>query len=539
MTHLRTIAVLLVLLFVTGLARAQIVERLDAAGPGVFGNVAAGRCVISDDGRYTAFLSLASNLVLPDDTVSVDVYLRDRMTQVTTRVGANVAQVDRLEISGDGRTIVYGVAHPGAPQFFHTTFAYDRVSGGTTQLAGMIFDSLPGAITADGHYMVLYGRSPALPGVAFDAYRLDLTTGALVLASRDMQGMPAGAEPERGGISADGDLVVFSSAASNLVAGDTNGVKDVFLFRVSTGAVTRMSVADLGIEADQDSLEPSISGDGNLVAFQSRTNVFDPTDHNSVFDVYLHDQSFGTTRRVTYTATGDDLDGDSIRPRISANGRYIAFDSRASNLIAGDSTFTTDVFIADLSSVVTRKVTAGSTVSGQESTLGNITGDGHFVALRSTVLSLPNAGVTGGGYLADFGPGCSAVRYCTPAGLNSLGVAAKVSAQGDASRLLNNFVLYVVNLPPSAISVLASGTAQVTPGVPFGNGLRCIGGTVARHGVLHAVGGVVIDFQDLSGPEYQTVQPGQTLYFQCIYRDPAAGMAAFNTSDALAVTFCY
>ncbi len=519
-------------------ARAQIVERLDASGPGVFGDVAAGRCVISDDGRFAAFLSVASNLILPDDTVSVDVYLRDRVTLSTTRIAQNVAQSDRLEISGDGSTVVYGVAHVGAPQFFHTTFAYDRMSGVTTQLGAQLFDTLPGALSPEGHFMVLYARSPALPGIPWQAYRITLANGAVDLASRDMQGMPSRAEPERGGISSDGDLVVFASDGSNLVAGDTNGVKDVFLFQVSTGTVTRLSIDDVGAQGDQDSIAPSMSGNGAIVAFQTTSAVFDPTDVNGFSDIYVRDLNFGTTRRLTRTAIGDNLDDDSMAPIVTADGSKIAFQSLASNLIAGDGTGTYDIFVADLVAEIIRKVTPGSTISGQESVLGNITNDGHFVALQSTILSLPHAVATGGAYLADFGPGCSSLVYC-PATINSTGMAGKLRSSGDASRQLNNFVLSVVNLPPNTIAMLVSGTTRVDPGTPFGNGSLCIGGTLIRRARLQAVLGAVIDYQDLSSPGYSTVQPGNVLYYQCVFRDPSAGGAGFNTSNALAVTFCY
>jgi hypothetical protein len=170
--------------------------------------------------------------------------------------------------------------------------------------------------------------------------------------------------------------------------------------------------------------------------------------------------------------------------------------------------------------------------------LQSMSGDGRFLALRSVNLTLPDAGATGGAYLADFGPGCSSQGYCT-ALPNSTGVPASIGMQGEASRSLNNFTLSAIDLPPNAIAIFASGTAPIDPGVPFGNGLRCIGGTLKRHHTLHAVTGVVIDFQDLTSPAYFGVSPGQVLYYQCVYRDPAAGGALFNTTDALAVTFCF
>jgi hypothetical protein len=206
-------------------------------------------------------------------------------------------------------------------------------------------------------------------------------------------------------------------------------------------------------------------------------------------------------------------------------------------LIAGN-TATKDIFVRDLVLELTRTATPGSAIAGQESTLDSLSDNGHWMGLRSTILSLPNANSTGGAYLADFGPGCSAQNYCT-ALPNSTGASASIGAPVDASRLLNSFTVSALDLPPNAIAIFASGTTQVDPGVPFGNGLRCIGGTVTRHHLLHASNGVVIDWQDLNSPAYAGVHPGDVRYFQCFYRDPAAGGAAFNTSDALAVTFCF
>src|SRR5689334_16447224 len=130
MNHLHAFAILVLPVLATT-ARAQITERLDVSTSGVFGDVAADRAVISDDGQVVAFLSRASNLVLPDDAVSTDVFVRDRTASTTVRIAMNVAQTDRLEISGNGRFVVWGVGHPGAPQPFHTTFVLDRQLGTT------------------------------------------------------------------------------------------------------------------------------------------------------------------------------------------------------------------------------------------------------------------------------------------------------------------------------------------------------------------------------------------------------------------------
>ena len=149
-------------------------------------------------------------------------------------------------------------------------------------------------------------------------------------------------------ISADGRYVAFGSDASNLVPGDTNGTSDVFVRDLRSGTTQRVSVATDGTQANGDSDSPAISADGRYVAFASYASNLVPGDTNGTADVFVRDLRSGTTRRVSVATDGTQANGDSGSPAISADGRYVAFESDASNLVPGDTNHCVDVFVRDL-----------------------------------------------------------------------------------------------------------------------------------------------------------------------------------------------
>jgi hypothetical protein len=120
---------------------------------------------------------------------------------------------------------------------------------------------------------------------------------------------------------------------------------------------------------------------------------------------------------------------------------------------------------------------------------------------------------------------------------NSIGETAAIQASGMPSLSLNNFVLSTFGLPANSTCLFFHGTLRVEPPTPFGDGLRCVGGTVQRLGAMTAVSGSAIQFQDLHSLPYVGIQPGDVRRFQLLYRDLASS-AGFNTSAALEVTFC-
>ena len=154
-------------------------------------------------------------------------------------------------------------------------------------------------------------------------------------------------------ISADGRYVAFSSDASNLVPGDTNGARDTFVHDLQTGTTTRVSVTSNGSQGYPSGPlviflhGPTISADGRFIVFTSNFFNLVPGDTNEECDIFLHDRQTGQTSRVSVASDGTQADGWSSDPKISADGRYVAFSSDANNLVPGDTNEKSDIFLHD------------------------------------------------------------------------------------------------------------------------------------------------------------------------------------------------
>jgi Tol biopolymer transport system component len=186
-------------------------------------------------------------------------------------------------------------------------------------------------------------------------------------------------------ISADGRYVAFYSAADNLVAGDTNENSDVFVHDRRTGQTMRVSVATGGAQADSASSRPVISGDGRYVAFESDATNLVPGDTNGVSDIFVHDRATGETKRVSVSTGGVEGNGPSWGPALSADGRYVAFWSEADNLVPGDTNGCGDVFVHDCVTGQTVRVSVASS-GAQANALSDwpsLSADGRYVAFRS------------------------------------------------------------------------------------------------------------------------------------------------------------
>src|SRR3954453_6718010 len=133
--------------------------------------------------------------------------------------------------------------------------------------------------------------------------------------------------------SADGRYVAFSSWADNVVPNDANGESDVFVRDLQTGTTRLVSVASDGTQANGASFTPSISADGDVVAFRSDATNLVANDTEGFVDVFVHTMSTGRTIRVSQQPSGVGANRDSIEPSISADGRVVAFSSLAHNLV--------------------------------------------------------------------------------------------------------------------------------------------------------------------------------------------------------------
>lgn len=177
-------------------------------------------------------------------------------------------------------------------------------------------------------------------------------------------------------ISADGLVVAFDSQATNLVAGDNNGVVDIFVHDRTTGRTTPVSVSSKGKLANGSSAAPAVSGDGRFIVFRSNANNLVPGDTNQVSDVFVHDQVTGDTRRVSVASDGTQGDSSSLGGSLSFDGRFVAFASDASNLAPGGVPFNRGIYVHDMQTGVTERI-------GRDGAPPVISADGRFVAFGS------------------------------------------------------------------------------------------------------------------------------------------------------------
>lgn len=416
-------------------AARQITER-GSVGPGGLG--AGGSLIsgsyspsISADGRFVAFYSDASNLLGPlgDTNGRPDVFVRDRVTGVTERISTQpiFGEPDDASahpsISADGRFVAFqsdatnlvgfGGDTNGRTDVFvrnRQTHSTELVSTGPSSLQGNGF-SQAAAISADGRFVAFTSRATNLLGVGVDTngesdtFVHDRQSGVTERVSVGPGGLQGdSSSSSKPSISADGRFIAFESAATNLlgVGADTNGAVDMFVYDRQTGEMGRVSVGPGGLQADSDSgaLGLSISADGRFVAFESEaTNLLGVGgDTNGMRDVFVHDRRTGVTERVSVGPGGLQGDLNSDSPSISADGRLVAFNSFATNLL-GNGVDTNgggggDIFVHDRQTGVTERVSVGpGGVEGDSfARYASISADGNAVAFQSRATNLLGTG---------------------------------------------------------------------------------------------------------------------------------------------------
>jgi Tol biopolymer transport system component len=252
------------------------------------------------------------------------------------------------------------------------------------------------SVSADGRYVAFVsGSTNLVPGDTngnWDVFVHDRTTRSTTRVSVDSGGNQGYANSGLFGISisADGRFVAFESAAANLVPGDTNGARDILVRDCANGTTERVSVDSLGTQGNANSFHPAISGDGRYVAFYSLASNLVVGDANGLQDVFVRDRVNGTTELISLTSAGVQGNGASEFPSISADGRYVAFDSAASNLVAGDMNGHQDIFLRDRLNGTTEIVSLATNQSlgNGDSSLSSLSNDGRFVAFTSAATNL-------------------------------------------------------------------------------------------------------------------------------------------------------
>ena len=265
-----------------------------------------------------------------------------------------------------------------------TTLVGEGFDGGTANDASF----LP-SLSADGRYLSFTSAASNLvpddTNGKLDVFVHDRQTGTTSRVSVRSDGGQANGRSSGSSISANGRYVAYYSHATNLVPGDTNETYDVFVYDRQTGTTTRVSVRSSGKQANRRSEEPAISADGRYVAFDSKANNLVRGDTNHAGDAFVHDRRTGTTSRVSVPTRGRQANDASGVPSISADGRYVAFVSSASNLVRGDTNEEADAFVHDRRSGRTSRVSVNSRGSqGHGPTeSASISANGRYIAFYS------------------------------------------------------------------------------------------------------------------------------------------------------------
>jgi Tol biopolymer transport system component len=311
-------------------------------------------------------------------------------------------------LSGDGRwlvfqsaatTLVDGVTTPGG------IFLRDRVAG-TTTLASVTLSGMATSATTvdpwlseDGRYVVFESLATDLvvgdTNNKRDIFARDLLGSSTARISVSSTGVQANGASTDAHISPDGRFVAFATEASNLVHNDTNGTQDVCFHDRTTGATVLVSVSTNGVLANGPSSAPRVSPDGRYVAFASGASNLDPADTQSSIDVYLHDLLNDSTVCASKKVDGM-AGGNSSNPRVVTGGGLVFFESTSTSLVLGDFNAKSDVFVREIATGTTSRVSLG--LAGEEanghSFLGEISRDGRYVLMITQATNLA-AGTSG------------------------------------------------------------------------------------------------------------------------------------------------
>ena len=330
---------------------------------------------------------------------------------------------------------------------------------GTSSVFGM------GSLSRDGNLVTFMSTGPIIAadgnGVIADMFVRDIRYEVTTIASTAT--VEPDADVQSPDLSTDGRYLVFASDATNLVPDDANGVQDIFRRDQQTGEVTFVNVSTLfglGLPPNGDSRNPSISGDGNIVAFTSDATNY-AVDANGAADVFVRNISAGTTTRVSVSSAFAAANGASTAPAISANGRFVAFASTATNLDPNCTGAMKSVYVRDLLLNTTTCVAPllGGFRQQVEGVGPSISADGRYVALRAGNLGVSPCGSPDWIFVWDR---VTAIADCVAPGL-----VADIAASGrsvaftstdptlDAPCTIGMHV-YVAELPSNAITCVST-----------------------------------------------------------------------------------
>jgi hypothetical protein len=392
--------------------------------------------ILSRDGSRIAFTSSSTDLVSGDTNNSVDVFVRDLNTNQTILVNRSStgtlgnSSSDNVSLSSDGNLVVFTSTATNLidndTNSQQDVFVRDLSAGTTSLISRTPSSSVGNNISGSGTNT--FGNSVSVPVMSGDGMVVAFVSQASNLADGDNNGVADGfvipvaignatlftrrnSDPNlvsRTGsgdsttstgmsVSTDGRFVVFTSAASEVVEGDTNGTMDVFLRDRQTGTTQRISRSRSGnVSANGASNNPLISADGRYIVFTSNANDLVNGDANGATDIFWYDTQQQVMRLVSRDMTSNaSANGASLNPVISSDGRYVAFTSTASNLVNGDTNSQQDVFIWDSQTQTVTIVSRGAAVSDGVSEQPVISSDGRYVAFVSAATNLVSGDTNG------------------------------------------------------------------------------------------------------------------------------------------------
>ncbi|MFO1047302.1 MAG: hypothetical protein U1E52_05305 [Geminicoccaceae bacterium] len=337
-------------------AHAGVTERASVSSQGAQSAGGAYYGGMSDNGRYVVFTSFSDDLVANDRNHATDVFLRDRALDLTTRISVGPGGVEAdgdsefADISSNGRFILF-----------------------VSEAGNLVANDTNGAA---------------------DLFLRDRKTGSLRRVSLGQRGQ-GNAGSNAGGISDNGRYVVFASSADDLVPGDTNDATDIFLRDLSAGVTRRVSVGQGGVQGNGASGSPQITPDGRLVSFVSEADNLVRGDRNAAMDIFLRDLAGQTNERVNVASDDTEAEGTSFAQSMSADGRFVAFQSYAGNLVPDDTNGQADVFVRDRRNGTTRRIVLPADLTaGSTGTVGAVlSASGRFIAVTALL--------TPGGYILD------------------------------------------------------------------------------------------------------------------------------------------
>ncbi|HKQ58414.1 MAG TPA: FlgD immunoglobulin-like domain containing protein [Candidatus Eisenbacteria bacterium] len=534
-------------------AHGQTLENVHLSSAGVQANGGPSWTpVMSDAGRYVAYISSATNLVAADPNgVGTDVFVRDRVTGTTVMITAGPAggsngACSNPSISGNGRYVAFqsaatNLVAPDANGTMADVFLVDRDTdadgvfdeAGATSIAIVSRNSAgtqgnrpststAWAISDDGSAVAFTSSSSNFPGggATSRCFVREIGTGTTTWISTSPTTF--GGSSLSAAISGNGRYVVFQTIA-DLDPNDFNGTSDVYRYDRTTTALERVSVDSNGMESMGSAQAPAVSDDGSVIAFISEGDDLDPPDLSLWPDVFIHDMGTGATQYVSISTDGTPADFFCLGPALSGDGRMVAWFTRSPGLSLGDNNGVEDIFVRDIAAGVTVRASRG--VAGEPGNGGSVapalSDDGSLVAFSSSASNL----------LPVDAPDVNGVSDVFIRGLPFRGPGS--GTPGMPGQGLNLFTLemnpvtFSVNGPvdphtegiryPRGGPVVPQVPLQ--PGNPYGFGIRT-GSVVQATGINSAMRpGDVADY-------YAIAFPSEAVLFQSEPPTPATPMGA-------------